>query len=71
MAPNTSTDPTGADLAGIGMYFAGAVLVPLLLGVYVDSRFHTAPLWVLVGLFVGLAGAGAAVWLKVRELSKK
>jgi F0F1-type ATP synthase assembly protein I len=71
MAPITNTDPTGADLAGIGMYFAGAVLVPLLIGVYVDSRFHTAPLWVLVGLFVGLAGGAAAVWLKVRELSKR
>lgn len=71
MAPNTSSDPTVADLAGMGLQFAGAVLVPLLIGVYIDSRFHTAPLWVLVGMSIGLAGGAASVWLKVRELSRK
>ena len=34
------------------------------------SLVNTAPVFVLVGLVVGLVAGGAAVWLKVRELSK-
>ncbi len=68
--PPPSNPPTGSDLAGIGLYLAGAVLVPLVGGVLLDSALHTAPVFVLIGLFVGLAAGGIAIWLKVRELSK-
>jgi F0F1-type ATP synthase assembly protein I len=68
--PPPKTSATGADLAGIGLYLAGAVLVPLIGGVLLDSAFHTAPVFVLIGLFVGLVAGGIAIWLKVRELSK-
>jgi F0F1-type ATP synthase assembly protein I len=57
-------------MAGIGIYLAAAVLLPLLGGVALDKVFNTAPVFVLVGLFVGLAAGGAGIWLKVRELSK-
>jgi F0F1-type ATP synthase assembly protein I len=57
-------------MAGIGIYFAAAVLLPLLGGVALDKVFNTAPVFVLVGLVVGLAAGGTAVWLKVRELSR-
>jgi F0F1-type ATP synthase assembly protein I len=69
MAP-PSNPPTGSDLAGIGLYLAGAVLLPLIGGVLLDNVFHTAPVFVLIGLFVGLVAGGIAIWLKVRELSK-
>jgi F0F1-type ATP synthase assembly protein I len=52
------------------LYLAGAVLVPLVGGVLLDSALHTAPVFVLIGLFVGLVAGGIAIWLKVRELSK-
>ena len=70
MPPPANSGPTGSDLAGLGIYFAVAVLIPLLGGVLLDKVWHTAPVFVLVGLFVGLASGGAAIWLKVRELSK-
>ena len=57
-------------MAGIGSYLAAAVLLPLLGGVALDKVLHTAPVFVLVGLFVGLVAGGAGIWLKVRELSK-
>jgi F0F1-type ATP synthase assembly protein I len=57
-------------MAGIGVYLAGAVLLPILGGVLLDNWFHTSPVMVLVGLFVGLAAGGAAVWLKVREFTR-
>jgi hypothetical protein len=31
---------------------------------------HTAPVFVLIGLFVGLAAGAAGVWMKVRDFSK-
>jgi F0F1-type ATP synthase assembly protein I len=68
--PPPSNPPTGSDLAGIGLYLAGAVLMPLIGGVLLDNAFHTAPVFVLIGLFVGLVLGGIAIWLKVRELSK-
>lgn len=70
MAPTPSTGPTGADMAGIGIYLAAAVLLPLLGGVALDHWLHTAPVFVLVGLFVGLAAGAAGIWLRVRELTR-
>jgi F0F1-type ATP synthase assembly protein I len=70
MAPNSGSGPTGSDLAGIGFYMAAAVLIPLLIGVALDRAWHTAPLFVLIGLFVGLAAGAAGIWLKVREMSR-
>jgi F0F1-type ATP synthase assembly protein I len=57
-------------MAGIGAFLAAAVLLPLLGGVALDKALHTAPVFVLVGLFVGLAAGATGIWLKVRELSK-
>ena len=57
-------------MAGIGIYRAAAVLLPLLGGVALDKVFNTAPVFVLVGLFVGLVAGAAGIWLKVRELSR-
>jgi F0F1-type ATP synthase assembly protein I len=57
-------------MAGIGIYLAAAVLLPILGGVLLDGVFKTSPVFVLVGLFVGLAAGAAAVWLKVREFTR-
>jgi F0F1-type ATP synthase assembly protein I len=57
-------------MAGIGIYLAAAVLLPLLGGVALDKVFNTAPVFVLIGLFVGLVAGAAGIWLKVRELSR-
>jgi len=70
MAPPPKAGPTGADMAGIGIYFAASVLLPLLGGVALDNWLHTAPVFVLVGLVVGLAAGATGIWLKVRELSR-
>jgi F0F1-type ATP synthase assembly protein I len=66
----SSAGPSGADLAGLGLYFAAAVLIPIVIGAFLDGRFHTGPWFVLVGLFVGLVAGAAAIWLKVRELTR-
>jgi F0F1-type ATP synthase assembly protein I len=66
----TSQGPTGADMAGVGFYFAAAALLPILGGVGLDAAFHTSPVFVLIGLVVGLVAGGAAVWLKIREFTR-
>ena len=57
-------------MAGLGIYLAAAVLLPLLGGVALDKAQNTAPVFVLIGLFLGLAAGAAGIWLKVRELSR-
>jgi F0F1-type ATP synthase assembly protein I len=54
----------------MGIYLAAVILLPLLGGVALDSAWHTAPVFVLVGLFVGLVAGAAGIWLKVREITK-
>jgi F0F1-type ATP synthase assembly protein I len=70
MTPNSKSTPTGGDLAGIGIYFAAAVLLPLLGGVGLDKLFNTAPVFVLVGLGVGLVIGSLGLWFRVREFTK-
>jgi F0F1-type ATP synthase assembly protein I len=53
--------PSGRELAGLGGFLAAAVLVPMLIGLGVDSLARTGPLFFLVGLGLGvLAGIFAA-----------
>lgn len=51
--------------AGIGLQFAGSILLFLYAGQWIDRRFGTAPWGVLVGVFVG---AGAAFYSMYRRL---
>jgi len=66
----SSTGPSVADMAGIGLYFAAAVLIPIVIGAVLDGRFHTSPVLVLIGLFIGLVAGAAAIWLKVKEFTR-
>jgi F0F1-type ATP synthase assembly protein I len=50
----TPEKPSGVRLAGIGVSIAVAMIVPLILGVLVDSLLHTSPFGVLVGLVAGI-----------------
>jgi F0F1-type ATP synthase assembly protein I len=44
------------EFAGIGVQFALTILVFTFAGVWLDKRFGTSPLFVLIGVFVGAAG---------------
>ncbi|MEI6740198.1 MAG: AtpZ/AtpI family protein [Gemmatimonadaceae bacterium] len=55
-------------LAGLGMQFVVALLCFVYAGNWVDARFHTAPVGLLVGVFVG--GGGSFV-LGVRRIMRQ
>ena len=64
MARPSSTGPSGAELAGLGMALAAAVVVPMVLGYVVDGALRTSPLFLFVGLAVGIIGAVALVYTR-------
>jgi F0F1-type ATP synthase assembly protein I len=46
--------PSGAQLSGMGILIAAAMIIPLILGYVVDNFLHTSPFGVLIGLVVGI-----------------
>ncbi|HEY8491634.1 MAG TPA: AtpZ/AtpI family protein [Dehalococcoidia bacterium] len=44
-------------LLGIGWYFATALILGILAGLWLDGTFETKPLFTLLGTFLGLAAA--------------
>jgi F0F1-type ATP synthase assembly protein I len=51
----------------MGTAVAGCVAVGIFLGVWLDGRTHTSPLFLVVGLVLGLASAVATVVTQVRR----
>ena len=56
---------TAGKYMGLGIQFAGSILVFLWLGQWVDRKLGTGGLFVLIGVFVG---AGAAFYSMYRNL---
>lgn len=52
------------ELAGIGMALAAAVVVPIVLGLALDGALHTSPIFVFVGLAVGIVASVALVYVR-------
>ena len=48
--------------AALGSELAGAVLLPVLLGLWLDSKFGWSPVAVIIGAFVGLLLVGVLLW---------
>ncbi len=53
-------------LAGLGIQFAVALVLFGYAGQWLDRRFGTAPLWMLVGV---IGGAGGTFYLNYRRLT--
>ena len=59
--------PSGGELAGLAVLLAVAVVVPLLIGLAVDAALHSTPLFLLVGLTLGVTAAGFAVYTRFKR----
>lgn len=49
-------------LIGVGFYIGGSIVVGVGAGLWLDSRFHTGPILMILGLFCGLFVAGYGVY---------
>ncbi|NUR07308.1 MAG: hypothetical protein HOQ45_09880 [Nocardioidaceae bacterium] len=63
----SDTGLRGRDLLGLGGLLVGAVVGGTLLGLLVDSLLDTSPVFVVVGVLLGIVGAGMGFWNKVRS----
>ena len=69
--PARKTDPQSrkelnpSDFAGIGLQFAIAVVGFLLLGQWADRKLGTAPVFLLIGVFIGGAGAFYSMYRRI------
>ncbi|MEK9659891.1 MAG: AtpZ/AtpI family protein [Chloroflexota bacterium] len=59
------------QLTGIGWYIAAAILLPTVLGRWLDRQLGTAPVLLLVGLVLGLVLAGYGAVRLVGSLTKR
>jgi len=64
--PPDSSGLRGRDLLGLGGILVAAVVGGLVIGLLLDAALHTGPLFVLLGIAVGIVAACAAFWVKVR-----
>jgi hypothetical protein len=60
--------PTGRELAGLGAVLAGAFIVPMLIGLGIDSVARTGPLFFLIGLAVGVLGTIVTGYTRFKRL---
>jgi F0F1-type ATP synthase assembly protein I len=59
--------PTGADLAGVGAGLAIAFLVPFFAGVGIDAFAHTGPVFLLIGLALGMVSAVVVAYVRFKR----
>jgi F0F1-type ATP synthase assembly protein I len=66
--PPKDPKPLPGGFAFLNMGFAVAVMVALgvLLGLWLDSKFHTSPLFLLIGLALGLLMAAMSVIKQIK-----
>lgn len=56
----------GRDLLTLGGLLVGCVVVGVALGQLADVWLDTSPLFVLLGIALGVVGAGVGFWFRVR-----
>lgn len=59
--------PSGGELAGLGVFLAAAVVLPLLIGAVLDNVVHTGPLLLFTGLVVGIVAGAAVVYTRFKR----
>lgn len=59
--------PSGGELAGLGVMLALAVVIPLVAGIALDGALRTSPLFLFIGLFLGIVAAAFATYTRFKR----
>ena len=70
-SPAPVEGPGPAAYAGFGLQFVIALLVFLYLGQWVDRKFDTAPVFLLIGVFAGAGGAFYSLYRKLTAAQRR
>ena len=54
-----------ARFLGVGFYIAFCIIIGVLGGLWLDRRFHTEPIFLLIGLVLGLVVSSALLTITV------
>jgi F0F1-type ATP synthase assembly protein I len=57
-----------AELMGLGIEMAASMVLPVVIGIYIDHRFESTPWGVLIGAFLGMVAMALKLY-KVAVLS--
>jgi F0F1-type ATP synthase assembly protein I len=49
-------------LVGVGFFVGGSIVLGVLAGLWLDNKLNSEPIWVIVGLFLGLVIAFYGVY---------
>ena len=58
------------DTLNIGMYIVAPLICGVLLGLFLDGKFHSKPVCVLTGIVLGVAGSFFNLFKLVSQISK-
>lgn len=53
-------------LSGIGFYIAGSIILGVVAGHWLDSKLNSEPIWLIVGLILGIIVAFYGVYAMLR-----
>jgi F0F1-type ATP synthase assembly protein I len=59
--------PGGRELLGLGAAIAGAMIVPLVAGILLDGALRTGPVFLFIGVAVGIVAAVATAFVRIRR----
>lgn len=55
------------EFLGLSVVLAAAVVVPLVLGLVIDGIAHSAPMFLFIGLFLGVIAAIATFYTRFKR----
>lgn len=59
----------GFEYLSLGWIFAGTMALPMAAGFWIDKHVGTAPLFLLIGALLGLAGCGYSFFRLIQKLN--